>query len=115
MVSLIIVFALSMPFSSTRAATIDMQFGGQVIFSLPCTCGSNIWILYIPLWLGSTPSIGALVYTPGSSTLHENYNISSIGGWHLGGYQSNAQCEFYIYTGCYQLPAEGTISYVGTS
>jgi len=113
-VSLALIVGVSMPISSTHAAS--LQFGGMVVYSVVCTCSANYWIFFAPLWLGNVPTVGPLVYTPGLTILYQNFKIGVPGAWHLGGYLPiPSACRFYVLYTCIPFPAYGLINYTGTS
>jgi len=113
-VSLTLIVGVSLPISSTRAAT--LPFGGMVVYSVVCTCSANYWIFFAPLWLGNVPTVGPLVYTPGLTILYQNFKIGVPGAWHLGGYLPiPSACRFYVLYTCIPFPAYGLINYTGTS
>jgi len=117
-VSLILIVGVSLPISSTQAASLPLglNFGGLVSLPLPCTCSGNLWIFFAPLWLGNVPSAGPLVYTPGLTILYQNFKIGVPGAWHLGGYLPiPSACRFYVLYTCIPFPAYGLINYTGTS
>jgi len=100
-----------------------LPFGGQVSYSVPCTCPGSIgslWIAFNILYLGSdTPVTGSLVYVPYISQLFAWFSIGVPTAWHLGTYLPGVQMCWMLIpppgTGCVPLPSAGVITQVGTS
>jgi len=93
-------------------------FGGIVSIPTECTCSfGNTWIWFIPLYLGGPVTVtGPMVYSPYFTILYGYYNIGVPGLWHLGDYvPDKGSCQMEYVYGCYELPAIGLMSKVGTN
>ena len=93
-------------------------FGGRVVFIQYCTCTGMI-LLYVFNPLSVTPLL-PVMYVPGVSTLHKNYNVFTAGPQVLGGYiYVTLPCLFYVGVACvpigFSIGTIDTIRGVGTS
>jgi hypothetical protein len=122
----VVLFAATLvPERAKAQITGGAPFGGLVVGVLPCTCPAtlgNFWVSYAPLWFGSAPAVGALVYSPLTTKLHPLYQPVFPGKWHLGTYAPGVQACWMInpavlVTGipCVPFPAAGIITSLGTS
>lgn len=93
-----------------------LPFGGLVSFTSYCTCSTNLWIWFTPLYPSPPlPKTGALVYQPGYTTLYGNFAIGIPGTWHLGSYTPGVQvCYYYVGKSCVVMPSYGLMNKTGT-
>jgi hypothetical protein len=120
---LFIIFFVFFPLYSNAAVTAQMDgsltsslirpFGGNVLFSMYCTCSNGQYILlYDKTTLTTTP----LVFQWGVSRLNRNYNIMGTGQSLVGTYiPGTGVCLMYVGTGCTTIPTFGLISTVPLS
>lgn len=106
------------PFFKVRAE-ITPSFGGLSSYSVPCTCSGNVAVWFSPLFLGSIPAAGFIVYSPSSTFQYSNYNAGVPRVWHLGSYLPGVQaCYIYVPVSwgvsCVPFPTLGLMSQVGT-
>ncbi|MEN9649327.1 MAG: hypothetical protein RL094_294 [Candidatus Parcubacteria bacterium] len=92
-------------------------FGGSITNVTYCTCSVSIMLDIQDKVTNSTLTV---LYTPGVSTLHANYNVFSSGPNVIGGYTpGGAQCQVYVGESCEsEGNPRGTIDYIrgiGTS
>jgi hypothetical protein len=119
-------FTIFTPLFSTQAQ--GLPFGGQVVFTLPCTCPATpgaLMIFLAPfLGFGGPLPTAAITYVPIVSQLYAWYSIGVPGTWHLGSYipgTGNLACWIINPVGfvppCIPMPfpSVGTILQVGTS
>ena len=99
-----------MPLRSSAAVL--APFGGFDIGMVPCTCeaGALSWQFFTPLYIGATPTIGALIAPPavGFSTYYVRPST-----WALGTYipaVGAAACWIGAEPYCYSMSALGVIS-----
>jgi len=73
-------------------------FGGKITYFFYCTCMAS-YLLYI--YDFDLKSVVQLMFIPGVSTLHQQYNVYAAGPTVLGGYtQGSSGCYFYNGESC---------------
>ncbi|MEI8062333.1 MAG: hypothetical protein WCG97_03495 [bacterium] len=90
--------AVSALSSSASSGGMRTVFGGTIDTVIYCTCTAS-YLLYI--YENDLKSVIQLMFIPGISTLHEEYNVSTAGPLVLGGYtQGGGSCMVYAGTSC---------------
>ena len=96
-------------FFATPKTSQAANFGGLVLFSLPCTCSFGLWIIVGP------PKPTSAIYSLFSSTLYKNFN-PTIGHWVLGNtYTRTGVCLVYAGVSCVPVGGGLIINKIGTS
>lgn len=113
-ISIAIVFSVHPQPYPTYAQGAGIPYGGIRLFTLTCTCSANL-LEYILDY--TTMTVLMLVYQPGISVLHREFN--PYGLYLLGDYLPGAgACLIYVGTACSQVPSTGMMGFTpgsGTS
>lgn len=86
------------PFSLSAQGSFAPYFGGQILWSIYCTCSGN-WLVFI-----GPPTNAQFVYWQGTQA-YESYNMPLIGICALGQYAPGGQCLMYAGTTCTTIGA----------
>lgn len=118
-ITVAIVFSMQPKSYPAHAQAVGLPYGGLRLFTLTCTCSANLleYILDFTDVPPKPPTVIFLVYQPGVSVLHREFN--PYGLYLLGDYLPGAgACLIYVGTACSQVPSigmMGTVPGSGTS
>jgi hypothetical protein len=87
------------------------NFGGQIVYMIPCVCSLNLLLYVRDVRYGILP----LVYQPGLTFLYKMYqprpSVNSLGSYTPG----TGVCLVYSGNSCESIPALGLMLRLGTS
>lgn len=97
----------------------EKPFGGKITKVHICTCTFNLLITIKDLATPGGPKKRKLIYQPGTSVLHDYYNIFTPGTCLLGTWKKKygigGYCADLCENGCCLKSSDGTINFTGTS
>ncbi len=104
--SLILLAAPKPSSCNAQAASSEIPYGGQRVYTMTCTCSGNA-LVYIYDY--RTKSIIELIYQEGASILYRNFNIYGA-TYLLGTYRTGGgTCKIYVGEDCVDLNSTGTM------
>jgi hypothetical protein len=107
-------FISSLFMPAPAMAAVGLPVGGPLVYTFPCTCDDNVWMIFVGPTENQLTSDKFLDYEIGSQ-LFGSYNIPRT--TYLKGFYepTGPVCYVYIYPSCYSVTSQGFITPVVAS